>query len=169
MESRPDERLPYLELARQGARLERVVQARGLERLAAIAPGQGDLRVELDFHLDAHGRPWVSGSADVTVTVTCQRCLERFDTAMRGDFSLCIVRDPDLASVLGGEMDVLVAKDDVVSVADVVEDELILSLPERLCTETPCPYAPALEYPADGEVEATDENPFHVLSVLKHK
>ena len=170
MKSRPDERLPYLELARQGARLERVVQANGLERLAAIAPGTGDLRVEMGFHLDPHGRPWVTGSVELTLSATCQRCLEQFDTAMQRRFALCIVADPDLASALGNEVDVLDAEGDAVTVADVVEDELILALPERLCTESPCPHAPAFEYPAQEEDDiASDDNPFHVLAVLKHK
>lgn len=169
MKSRPDERLPYLELARQGARLEREVQAQDLERISAVAPGRGDLRIEMNFHLDAQRRPWVTGSAEVTLTATCQRCLEQFDTAMQGRFALCIVRDPDLASELANEVDVLVAQDDAVTVADVVEDELLLSLPERLCTESPCRYAPALEYPAQEEIAPPDDNPFHVLAVLKHK
>lgn len=170
MSTRPDERLPYLELARQGARVERTVQARSLERLAAIAPGRGDLRVEMRFRLDAHGRPWVSGSAQVTLAATCQRCLESFDTEMQGEFELCIVRDPELASTLANEVDVLVADDDAVTVADVVEDELMLGLPERLCTQTPCPYAPTLNYPAlEQESEAPADNPFRVLSALKHE
>lgn len=168
MNTRPDERLPYLELARQGARVVRSVQPAELTRLNDIAPGRGALQVEMAFHRDQDGRPWVSGSARVVLAPTCQRCLEQFDYDMEAGFSLCIVRNPELASTLAEEVDVLMADDDSVTIADVVEDELILSLPERLCTQTPCPYAPALVYPAGAEEESRD-NPFSVLSVLKQR
>jgi uncharacterized protein len=169
MNTRPDERLPDLELARQGARVVRSVQAGELTRLADIAPGRGVLNVEMSFDLDAQGHPWVTGSAHVVLEATCQRCLEQFDHPMQADFALCIVQDPDLASALADEVDVLVADTDTVTIATVVEDELILSLPERLCSETPCPYLPALEYPAGESTEPSHDNPFQVLSVLKQQ
>ncbi len=168
MNTRPDERLPYLDLARQGARVVRSVQADDLERLAAVAPGQGTLHVEMTFSLDQHGRPWVKGWAQTRVDATCQGCLEHFERAIRAEFELCIVRNAVLASELANEADVLVADTDAVTIADVVEDELILGVPERLCSELPCPHAPALSYPApDAPEPEAEENPFHVLSVLK--
>lgn len=169
MNTLPDERLPYPEMARQGARVVRVVQADTLTRLADIAPGRGKLHVEMAFHADDQGRPWVTGSAEVVLGATCQRCLEQFDRDVRVDFELCIVRDPELASRLAGEVDVLMAETDTISVAEIVEDELLMGLPEQLCEETPCPYAPALEYPADGAADEMQESPFQVLSELKHR
>ena len=169
MTTPPDERLPYLDLARQGARVSRSVQPERLRRLDGIAPGRGPLHVDMTFDLDGHARPWVSGTVEVTVAATCQRCLEQFDHQMRERFELCITRDPEQASELAAEADVLVVEADAVSVADVVEDELILGLPERLCTETPCPHAPAMEYPAKEPNPADDDNPFRVLSKLRQR
>ncbi len=168
MNTCPDERLPYLELARQGARVERTVQAADLQRLADIAPGQGPLQAQLDFHLDANGRPWVTGTASICILATCQGCLEERPWDLAVEFDLCIARDPDVATALAQDADVLVADADTVSVAEVVEDELILSLPERLCTEIPCPLAPARSHPAEGG-EPAEVNPFQVLSVLKQR
>lgn len=168
MNTRPEERLPYLELARQGARMSRSLPAEALSRLADIAPGHGALQIDLAFTLDAEGRAWVNGSAALTVHATCQRCLEGFQHGMQVTLTLCIVTDPSLASELAGEADVLVADGDSVSIADVVEDEVILSLPERLCREDPCEYAPKLWFPApDAPEPEREENPFDVLSVLK--
>ena len=167
MKTRPDERLPYLELARQGARVERRVPAEAFARLDAVAPGSGELRAELVFSLDDERQPWVTGAAAVLVNATCQRCLERFDRALEVEFALCIVRDGELASELAERADVLVADGDAVTVADVVEDELILRVPERLCRGEPCPQAPPLESPAEGAPAPARENPFSVLSDLK--
>jgi len=168
MTTRSDERLPYLDLARQGARVERLVQADGFSRLAEVAPVRDAVQVEIAFAIRGDGRIWVSGAAEATLNAECQRCLERLDRPLRVTFDLCIVRDPDVASELASGADVLTVDGDSVTVAQIVEDELILGLPERLCIEEPCPLTPALSYPAeDSEKTASDDNPFRVLSVLK--
>ncbi|MFW6092787.1 MAG: YceD family protein [Pseudomonadota bacterium] len=168
MNTRPDERLPYRDLARQGARVSRSVPGDALKRLADVAPGYGTLSIELAFSLDQDGRSWVTGSAEASVEATCQRCLESFATPLWVGFELCIVKDAGLASELANDVDVLAVDKDAVTLAEVVEDELILAVPERLCTEEPCPYAPALSYPApDAPEPEPDENPFHALAVLK--
>ena len=168
MNTRPDERLPYLELAKQGARVVRSVQAEAFTRLAELAPGRGTMQVEMHFSLDQDGRARAAGFVEGVVNATCQRCLEQLERPMRATFDLCIVEDAELASELARSADVLAADSDTVTVAQVVEDELILGLPERLCIEEPCPLAPALSYPAvEAEETEPDENPFSVLSVLK--
>jgi uncharacterized protein len=168
MSSRPDERLSYRELAKQGARVERSVQPEGFTRLAEIAPGRGAISVEMTFSIGDGERAWATGSVEGVLNIECQRCLERFDRPLRATFELCIVDDPGLASKLASGVDVLVAEADSVTIAQLVEDELILGLPERACTEEPCPHAPALHYPASGgEGKEPDDNPFRVLSELK--
>lgn len=168
MNTRPDERLPFRDLARQGARVARSLPADSLGRLSEVAPGRGTLEVDMTFSLDAEARPWVRGSATLRVAATCQRCLGVFDRDLQVSFELCIVTDPALASAMAEEADVLVTDADWVTVADVVEDELLLALPERLCTEEPCPNAPALDYPdADAPEPDREDNPFQVLSQLK--
>jgi uncharacterized protein len=167
MNTRPDERLPFRELARQGARLARTLPTDALPRLAHLAPGLGNLQANLAFSLDAAGRPWVRGQVGGTVRATCQRCLEQFDHALQTRFELCILADDALATELAEGVDVLAVDADSVSVAEVVEDELILGLPEQLCVQEPCPYAPALSYPAAEAPVEVDDNPFQVLGVLK--
>lgn len=163
-----DERLPYRELAGQGARIVRQMPAESLRRLVVLAPGRRDLSVDMTFSLDAERRPWVRGSAEVSVAATCQRCLERVDRDLSVAFELCILADSALASELAREADVVVADAEAVTIAELVEDELLLALPERLCPEEPCPHAPALSYPAaEASGKAAEENPFHVLSELK--
>jgi uncharacterized protein len=168
MKTRADERLPYLELAKQGARVVRSVQPDGLTRLAEVAPGREVIETEMTFSIGDDGRVWVAGVVAGVLNATCQRCLEKLDRPLRATFDLCIVSDPALASRIASEADVLVAEGDAVTIAQIVEDELILGLPERLCVEDPCPVAPAFEYPA-AEAEDTEprDNPFSVLSQLK--
>jgi len=166
-----DERLAFANLARQGARVERRLPAALLARLAELAPGTEDVRVDLEFRLDGSERPWVRGRAAQIVEATCQRCLERFEFPLSVEFDLCIVAEGEDVREIADGGDVLVVEGETVAIADIVEDELLLGLPDRLCREDPCPYAPALSYPtegagvADGAAAAT--NPFSVLSKLK--
>jgi uncharacterized metal-binding protein YceD (DUF177 family) len=76
----------------------------------------------------------------------------------------------------GGELDILVADGLEVSLADLVEDEILLGLPERLCPTEPCENAPEMHYPAAGQAgvdpergvddPAPRDNPFSVLAGL---
>jgi uncharacterized protein len=167
MNTRADERLPYLELAKQGARVARSVQPDELVRLAELAPGRTAIDTEMTFSIGGDGRVWVKGVVEGVVGATCQRCLEKLDRPLRATFDLCIVNDPTLASKLAGGADVLAAEGDTVTVAQIIEDELILGLPDRLCVEDPCPLAPSLSYPAGPEEPEPRDNPFSVLSQLK--
>jgi uncharacterized protein len=166
-----DERIAYASLARQGARVERDLQADALERLAQVAPGVSSVAMVLDFRRDESGRSWVSGHVEQTVAITCQRCLEPLERRLAVDIELCIVRDGSAIGELAGQTDVLMADADTVSIADIVEDELLLGLPERLCQEEPCGLAPPFCYPA-AEQEAVDAaaaaaSPFSILARLK--
>lgn len=168
MSTPSDERLAYASLARQGARLERQLALDALPRVAELAPGLGSVAVTLEFRVDGAGRPWVSGHAEQLVEATCQRCLERFERRLSVDFDLCIVREEPDAREVAEAADVLVVEGETVSIAEIVEDELLLGLPERLCERDPCPYAPTLVFPAPGvEQTETAESPFSVLSKLK--
>lgn len=174
MDTRPDERLAYPDLAKQSAQVKRLLEPDQLPRLCQLAPPQGPVDVEMRFYLAADGRPRVQGHARTLVAAECQRCLETLERPLRVDFDVCIVTDPELASELAEGVDVLLAEGGSVSVAEVVEDELILSLPERLCESEPCPLAPSLAYPAGGEAAdgaadkpAHKDNPFDVLAELK--
>lgn len=167
MKPRPDERLSYRDLARQNARIAQQLPARALPRLAELEPEMAGVRVEVTFLLDHELRPWVEGSAELFGRLSCKRCFDRFERTLTATFRLCIVIDPALASELGEEVDVLVAETDQVTLAEVVEDELLLALPERLCLTDPCEFAPAFSYPAaEAVVEEPADNPFSVLAAL---
>ena len=73
MDTHPDERLPYLELARQEARVVRELPASELRRLTELAPGVGTLSVDMVFSKDDTGRPWVQGTLTSILRPTCQR------------------------------------------------------------------------------------------------
>ena len=148
--------------------------------------------VALRFSTDSQGCARVEGELTGSVRLNCHRCAEALKYQLTAGFSCVIAESEAIAARLvekgraGGDSvpaeDVLVANGDVVTVAQIVEDELLLNLPERLCTSEPCERAPELAYPADtavglddsygsasadGESSGGEDNPFSVLANLK--
>jgi uncharacterized metal-binding protein YceD (DUF177 family) len=172
MNTGPDERLSYLELARQGSRVERRLTAQEFSRLSSVARILDSVDVALQFNTDEQGRSWVSGSADALVQTRCQRCLGDFSRRLQARVRFCIAQEPQ-ASELARELDVFTADSGRVGLAELVEDDLLMALPERLCERDPCEHAPHLSYPAPEsdtkESGADTENPFSVLAALKNR
>ena len=172
-----DDQLSFSALARQQGRIERQVPGGSLARLEAEAPALGPLAVTLAFRMDGQGRPWVTGNAKQMVNATCQGCLGERPHLLDVSFDLCMLPEGPAAQAAAERHDVLTVEGDSVAIGDIVEDELLLMLPERLCEAVPCPHAPAVSFPAEGADAGAEENfetspnaghnPFGVLAALK--
>lgn len=185
MNTRPQEALSYRDLARQQARISRQISLGTLDRLKALV-GEGDLESQaeleatLQFSMDPGGLCRVDGTISGEIVLSCHGCAETLPYPLSLSFGCLIAESEDVADGLTeGEglpaQDVLVAGGTEISIGQIVEDEILLSLPERLCASSPCERAPALAYPADAaaadaqtaEEDADRENPFSVLRSLK--
>ena len=81
------------------------------------------------------------------------------------------------ASQMADECDVLIASGDTVLLADILEDELLLAVPEKLCDSNgdtkECERLLPPYYPAAGKAQLEEaeqserKNPFDVLANLK--
>ncbi|MCZ6711692.1 MAG: YceD family protein [Gammaproteobacteria bacterium] len=176
MKTRQDEALRYAELARQGARVERSLVRDDLPRWSQFVHGEATVKVTFEFYRDGDGLSWVKGEFEVGAAMLCTRCSEVLEHAFTGQVELCIVATEVQASELASGYDVLVAPRDLVVVAEIVEDELLLAVPERLCVADPCERMLPHRYPVAGEVqvgpspslkESDRNNPFDVLAELK--
>ncbi|MCZ6618026.1 MAG: YceD family protein [Gammaproteobacteria bacterium] len=171
MNTREHERLSYLDLAKRSARVTRRIGRSELPRFSQLVDSSGIVEVELAFALDDNGHAWVTGCAEVEIGLVCHRCSETLNRTVRAQVSACLVADEQLATVLGADQEVLVTDGTGVTAAEIVEDELILSLPERLCEHEPCELTPEFNYPASGDERESEQdneaNPFSVLAGLK--
>jgi uncharacterized protein len=134
--------------------------------------------VDLRFFCDAQQRPRVSGSAVTQVALTCQRCLEPVAHQLNVTLELWLVRSDEEAARLGTDQEPFVLGSERIAIADLIEDDLLLALPEQVCPNVAtCPHAPALTYPAGpvGEQPASGkgadvrQNPFQRLQQLKDR
>lgn len=189
MNTGPEDCLAYRDLARQGGRIQRSVKVTELPRICALLepdpsasqPKQRhetsppDIKVDLKFRLDDDALVWVEGQAEGSLSLLCHRCAERVDFPLCARFDLCIVAQESVARQYAHSRDLLMVEGSSVTVAEIIEDELLLALPEWLCSTEPCERMPALAYPAEGQSEtepaqaeaADQDSPFAVLKHLK--
>ena len=114
---------------------------------------------------------WLHLQAQVTLPLTCQRCLAPVDTPMAVDRWFRFVADEATAAAEDedSEEDVL-ALEPRPSLRELIEDELLMELP-LLPMHDSCPQAPAaLAAPQDAGADVEDpprRNPFAELVRLK--
>jgi uncharacterized metal-binding protein YceD (DUF177 family) len=164
---RADLVLPY-KLARQQGRWQGSVALEKFERLPALVVGAGGSTVDvvLGFRRDEEGRCRVDGSARVSVGLECGRCLLPQPCTVAVTIALCVVGSDADAAALDLAFDPYVLEGEEVCVSDLIEDDLILGLPHRVCPdEDHCPHRPPLGYGAPTEAGAeTRNNPFAALA-----
>ncbi len=164
---------PY-KLAARHERIEGLVALDKLPRLAEEAGVQtGDCQVVLEFGVDAQGRREIRGHLQATLALACRRCLVPLPQEVSSDFLLGMVTDEALAAELPASHEPVLVEKEQLDLLTVVEDELILSLPQVVYhDEAECHVsAEQLVSKTEGAASETTPatNPFAVLNVLKGK
>ncbi|HSS65352.1 MAG TPA: YceD family protein [Gammaproteobacteria bacterium] len=146
--------VPAFRMAREGAFRRGEIALSRLPRLTPLlCDDRGAARFELHFHLDSQSRPLLTGRVQATLDLLCQRCLETMTLELDLELRLGIVRSDEEAVALSEDYEPLTLKTDTVSLAELVEDELILGLPAAplhpagLCS-------PPVEAPAEDGASA---------------
>jgi uncharacterized protein len=137
----------------------------GLDRLGRLAEmkcSTSGLRYRLEGGIDAEGRFCLILGVSGSVSLICQRCLDRLDFPVEIDARLELAREPREIVQAEDDIDrVLAAKE--MDVAALVEDEVILALP----------MVPKHERCAIGEDHGAAvparETPFGALIALKRR
>lgn len=168
--------LPIESFTRAGARIDGTLPLREMERLAELAQTEiGQIDVEFAaqgvMRTDAAGCEviWLSVSAQTFVPLTCQRCLEPFETPVAFDrnFRFVATEAQAQAEDESAEEDLLVISRDF-NLLELVEDELLLALP-LVPMHLRCPKDLKLQV-ADPDFEDSSlpqVHPFAALAKLK--
>lgn len=162
----PDYADPF-RLCEQGRVFEGSIALKEFERLTPLLASQdGEAAFTLGFDRDSEHGDVVSGTVQAELTLTCQRCLMPMLLRVDSGFRLGVVRGPDEERRLPDELDPLLLEEEKLAPRDLIEDELLLSIP-------PSPMHPAAECAVDlGRINAVNgpagegvrpENPFAIL------
>ncbi|MGM0537264.1 MAG: YceD family protein [Pseudomonadota bacterium] len=163
---------PYKLVAR-AEHLEGLVALADMARLAEEVGAQsGDVQVWLDFAIDTQGRREIRGHLKADLLLPCRRCLEPMSQQVESDFRLGMVTSDALASELPSTHEPVLVENEQLNLLAVVEDELILSLPQVVYhDEAECSVS--RDQLSTGEAaEASDTSPtspFDVLRQIKGK
>ena len=140
--------------------------------LESVHSASGDVDVTLEFGVDIEGIRYMRGTLRAQVGLECQRCLGEMPFEVDTGFALALVRSEAEAERLPSHYEALILDGEPLFLRDVIEDELMLTLPiVAKHSEALCELALA-DHQAAGntanEHDRTDKpNPFSVLADLK--
>lgn len=169
------ERLPVqidpVRLAETGRHLEGTIPLSTMNRLSnLLVDDKGDVDVRLEFGIDPEGIHFLKGRIQCRVMLECQRCLQAVAYEIDSGIALGIIDSHAASELLPSHYEPLVVEDGPLFTRDLVEDELLLSLPiVPMHPESECAVG-SKELKGemqDGPEEARRENPFSVLAGFK--
>jgi uncharacterized protein len=173
------DRLPHLidpiAFADKQRTLQGQIPLAKLSRLAdKLLDSNGQVEISLSFSKE--GRlSVVRGHIKTTLTLECRTCLGSLSLPLALDVNLAVVHSLEQAERLSGEYEPLMIKEEKIPLHEVVEDELLLALPDFPRHENECtPYVQTIAIIKSVETNKTTEqqsqsnNPFSVLAKLKN-
>ena len=151
------------------------VELEKLPRLTDVLMStEGEAVFELIFDRDDKRRSRIKGSVRATMVLQCQRCLEAMLLPVDISLDLAVIEVPEEAERLPEETEPVQVEDGLIRLLDLVEEELILAIPqvpmharEQCSTESADAMKDAAESSEQESVSETSDNPFAVLADLK--
>lgn len=148
-----------------------------LARFARLAEmlesSDGDVEVHLHFYTEPQGPKRIDGRVQATLTVLCQRCLKPLALPIDSQFRAAVVWSDEEAGRLSKDVEPYIVGEEPQDIRDLIEDELIISVPYANYHDDGACAVEGYEPPAEAEAEpepvagVTRENPFKVLEQLK--
>jgi uncharacterized protein len=123
------DRVRFQELAERGAQLSARIALAACPRLAAlVAPEPAEITASLVVSEHSTGVPIVRGEVDAELAMSCQRCLDSIPVRVHAPMKLAIVSDG--TQPIPEDFEPFISRDGIGRLADLVEEEILLSLPE---------------------------------------
>jgi uncharacterized protein len=159
-----------------GKKVSGSIQLTDLQRLAQMLEGEGSAEFELNFARDKNKRVQINGWIKSELMLQCQRCLEPVVFKAERSIRLVVVEGLDEAEMLSAAVDpLLIEEDSRIGLHDLLEDELLLALPQvprhedGECKPVAQQVAAAVEPELADEERADSANRFAELAELKSK
>lgn len=172
MSYRLPEYINTVQLADKRGELKGQIPVSRLDRLGdMLVDDTGSVTVELYFSRE--GRvPIIQGEIVTELSLCCQNCLQAVIWPVKHTVNLGIVKSIEQANRLPENIDPLLLEQDTVPIKDIIEDELLLSLPTYPKHQYDC-LALYKDIKNTDANKATKEqeakiNPFSILANLKN-
>jgi uncharacterized protein len=175
MSSRLPEYIDPWHFAEIGKEISGRVGITGFSRLTEVlVDHEGEAEFELRFQKGQKRRVHIKGYVRAELGLECQRCLEPVRVPVATEMDVVVVEGYDEAGLLGDEFEPLLAGDKRIRLNEVIEDELLLALPQvPMHRQGECKASldqtGGSPEQVDEEQEQSKPNPFAVLADLKSK
>lgn len=171
MLNRLPEIIEPLHLADKRGELKGQIPVNSLERIAELLfSDEGFVFVELFFGREGRLAK-IEGQLQTVLQLKCQSCLQAIELSVNSVVKLGIVSSIDQAKRLPEDYEPLLVEGDTMALRDIIEDELLLSLPTYPKHQHSCFVANSnnnkKNSSADDQKSAA-ENPFSILATLKN-
>lgn len=124
------ERVDHRKLANQAGLIEGSLPIQCFHRFGEmLVAREGDVYLRLEFSKGDFGSTRVIGSAATEVCLICQNCMQEYRQPVTCELDLRVVSDESKLERVPEVDDAIVAPDKVISLAELVEDDLILTMP----------------------------------------
>jgi uncharacterized protein len=170
MLNRLPEIIEPLHLADKRGELKGQIAVSSLQRIADLLfDDSGSVTVELFFGRE--GRlPKIEGHIQTVLQLKCQSCLQALEFPVDSVVKLGIVKTVDQANRLPEDYEPLLVEGDTMLLRDIIEDELLLSLPAYPKHQHSCFVSNSDNNKTNSPVhdsQSARENPFSILATLK--
>lgn len=173
------ERIDTIKLFARNGILAAALPLAKLQRLTdSLEDDSGIVEVNLLFTTDEEGKRRLTGTLDTSVKVLCQRCLQQMELELHCALDLIVCSSEEELQALPETEDGIVMDEEGLNVLDVIEDELILSLPlvpahadvncNSFLNALTQAETDALGKDKNSSIDSR-QNPFAVLATLKDK
>lgn len=157
-------------LAERRSVVSGAIEIAELPRLKDLLFGSPSGLVNIVLNFGKEGkRPVVEGHAQATPVLACQTCMEALPWPLDVHFRLGVITTLDEVDGLEIDCEPLLYQGEKLVFNDLIEDELLLAIPDYPKHDFDCILQSAVEH-ADIKPEVVDEprqNPFSVLANLK--
>jgi len=165
MQKKLPDSVDFLKQVERDACFEGTWPVSGFERLAeTICNNQGEVTARLKFATRA-GTPCLDGYVEAELELRCERCLEPVKQHIESDFRFGLIASEGEADLLPKEFEPLLVSDSEQSLLELVEDELLLSLPIVARHDEECSEV-LQKHKDDDEVQHDTYRPFAALKDL---
>ena len=156
----------FLKQAERNATLEGVMPLVKLERLSDVLnDNSGELFAKLQF-TSGTGYLGLHGGVEASLKLICQRCMQPMKHTVSGQFKFGLMTDEKFIDKVPSDAEPYLLEGDEQSVVEILEDELLLSIPISVTHQKECSDF-LKQQNEERRVEKEKSNPFAVLKDLK--
>ena len=131
-----------------------------------------DGNVEIELFFSREGRmAKIEGKIETHLRLICQNCLKAIDWPVQADVQLGIVNSLDQIERLPPGFEPLLIEEEKILLQDIIEDELLLNLPQYPKHSKPCIVQDTdrvMPSQAESDRQKRQDNPFSILTTLKN-